>query len=429
MAQFNRYERAVAGALEKFPRLRFAVKEVYKRGIYLVYKNRGSLYRLPQDAVLTTPYQWAGLGVPEVPFFFGYYDKSPWSADMDRFICHRASDAEIGVEVLDKNRRLAEPVGTSSAWNWQQGAMAQWLAGGKKGLVYNKVSGGLLGCQVLGPDLNDIGFIPWPIQAVAPDGKTALSLNYRRLAVMRPDYGYFVDVDNFRPDQALERDGLWMIDLSSGEARLIISLAQLAMFSPCEKLSVANAHKVNHCIFSPNGKRFVFLHRFFVGREKHSRLYVSDLNAGLKLLMSWKMVSHYHWKDDDHVVAWARTPELGNRYYLVNVNTGDIKVLGQDVFDVYGDGHCTFSTDGRWMLSDTYPDRAREQRLLLLDCQQTSRMEAGVFLLPWAFTGTERCDLHPRFSPDNRLISFDSAHTGVRRSYILDVGLIMENRP
>jgi Tol biopolymer transport system component len=36
-----------------------------------------------------------------------------------------------------------------------------------------------------------------------------------------------------------------------------------------------------------------------------------------------------------------------------------------------------------------------------------------------------RCDLHPRWSPDGRWLSVDSAHTGVRRSYLVDVAALL----
>ena len=45
----------------------------------------------------------------------------------------------------------------------------------------------------------------------------------------------------------------------------------------------------------------------------------------------------------------------------------------------------------------------------------------GRFLAPEAFDGEIRCDLHPRWSPDDRQICFDSVHEGHRRVYLMDV--------
>ncbi|MFQ5444658.1 MAG: hypothetical protein ACE5EK_08575 [Nitrospinales bacterium] len=36
-----------------------------------------------------------------------------------------------------------------------------------------------------------------PVQAVSPKGNCIISLNYRRLASLRPDYGYTQEVKNF----------------------------------------------------------------------------------------------------------------------------------------------------------------------------------------------------------------------------------------
>jgi Tol biopolymer transport system component len=41
-----------------------------------------------------------------------------------------------------------------------------------------------------------------------------------------------------------------------------------------------------------------------------------------------------------------------------------------------------------------------------------------------------RVDLHPRFSPDGKFVSFDSAHEGVgRQIYMMDISHIIDNPP
>jgi Tol biopolymer transport system component len=125
-------------------------------------------------------------------------------------------------------------------------------------------------------------------------------------------------------------------------------------------------------------------------------------------------------------LVWGRTEEQGDHYYLINVDDGAWTIVGESVLDKYGDGHPSYSPDRRWIVTDTYPDKARQRHLLLFNTETEELIELGRFFAPWAFDGPERCDLHPRWSPDGRHISIDSAHEGVRKSYILDVDEIVQ---
>lgn len=268
--------------------------------------------------------------------------------------------------------------------------------------------------------------IPFPVQVVHPQGNKALSLNYRRLARLRPDYGYKMEVKNFSPDQPLDKDGIWEVDLNSGNGELIISLSELINIQPRPEMEGAE-HKVNHILYSPLGTRFVFMHRWLGKVGKFSRLYVANSgDISLKILLDDRMVSHYSWEDEDHLLAWARHSSEGDRYYRINVTNSNLEVVGKDILDVLGDGHPSFSPDCRWIITDSYPDRRRQRHLLLFDQQKEKVITLGRFLAPWKFEGEERTDLHPRWSPDGTKISIDSSHQGVRGNYILDISKIIQ---
>jgi Tol biopolymer transport system component len=123
--------------------------------------------------------------------------------------------------------------------------------------------------------------------------------------------------------------------------------------------------------------------------------------------------------------VWGRTNESGDHFYLIDILSGETKIIGKDVLDTYGDGHCSFSQDGRWIVTDTYPDRARHQRLLLYDTRSGRCAILGRFFSPWGFTNSTRCDLHPRWSPDGKWISIDSAYEGLRRTYFVNVAAMV----
>ncbi len=461
MSSYSKFERAAAGLLEVLPGVKPVLKQAYQRLNYLFFRERGFRFALHPGVRLMTPTEWAGIEAgaeSREELFFGYYDKSPWSPDGTRFLCHRLVPPDSGaagpaVEIMlyDRAARCTRVLGRTVAWNLQQGAMLQWLPGsaGRKILFNDRVEG-KLAVRILtlppasgfplsaekrvpnsGQNCNGSieSSIPWPVQAVHPAGREALTLNYRRLAALRPEYGYAVAAENFAPDQPSAEDGIWRIDLNTGRGKLVLSLDFLAAYRPRPEMENAR-HKVNHLLYSPGGSRFAFVHRWFGPRGKSSRLYtaVSD-GSGLRLHLDQRMVSHYCWFDEERLLVWGRAPEAGDHYYCVNMATGEREIVGSGLLDRYGDGHPNFSPNDQWILTDSYPDRRRQRRLLLYRPQTGTLIEAGRFLEPWKFNGPGRCDLHPRWNHSQNgagLVSFDSTHSGRRGTYILDLNAIMD---
>jgi hypothetical protein len=426
MSAYRALERKAAQALESLPWLRNSVKTTYHRLNYLYFRREGFRSQVHPAARLLSAEEWLGAALPpEQGIFFGYYDKSPWCNGMRQVVLHRArSDGNAEVLVLDGEEHSCRSVGLSAAWNYQQGAMAQWLPGqGGMGLIFNDWSGGDLVARIVGPD-GAQSTVPMPVQAIHPSRPEALSLNYRRLARLRSEYGYRVDAANLAPDQPADRDGLWTLDLLSGEHRLLASIAQLAAYEPRAEMQ-RSEHLVNHALYSPAGTRFVFLHRWLGPRGKFSRLWTAGSDGqDLRLLLDYRMISHFNWLDEDRLLVWARAPEAGDGYYVLDVNTGARQPFAGGALNRWGDGHPSLSPDRRWLVTDSYPDRAREQRLVVYRMKDAECIEVGRFFAPWRFDGALRCDLHPRWSPDGRWICVDSAHTGTRMTYFLDVAQI-----
>ncbi|MDJ0637040.1 MAG: hypothetical protein QNJ34_27940, partial [Xenococcaceae cyanobacterium MO_188.B29] len=309
-------------------------------------------------------------------------------------------------------------------WSSQQGSMVQWL--GNQTIIFNDLVEGKLAARIVSLTGKTEKVIYFPIQTVHPNSKEALSLNYKRLARLRPEYGYAPAASNFSSDRSLAEDGIWKVDLESRTGKLIISLETLINYQPRPEMANAE-HKVNHIMDSPQGTKFVFMHRWLGNQGKFSRLYVADAEgSNLQLLLDNRMVSHYSWCDEENLLAWARTKEAGDRYYLINIVTGDKKVIGEGILDIYGDGHPSFSPDKRWILTDTYPDKARKQHLLLYEIATEKLIEVGSFFAPLKYSNAKRCDLHPRWSRDGNFISIDSTYEGQRKTYILDVSAIVK---
>ncbi len=427
MKSYNLLERTIARTLDSFPQLKQVAKTTYQYLNYLYFGDRRFQLALHPQVNIYTPFQWSKTESESGELFFGYYEKTPWSSDMSRFVCHRLKDnTEVEIVVFDHHQQKATVVGTSATWSSQQGSMVQWLpASGGQQIIFNDLVEGKLAARIVSLTEKTEKIVYFPIQTLHPNGKEALSLNYKRLDRLRPEYGYAVAASNFSSDQPLSEDGIWKVDLESETGELIVSLETLIAHQPRPEMANSD-HKVNHIMYSPQGTRFVFMHRWIGNQGKFSRLYVANADgSNLRLLLDDHMVSHYSWRDEENLLVWARTKEKGDRYYLINVITGERQVIGEGILDTYGDGHPTFSPDRRWILTDSYPDRARQQHLQLYEIEINKVAELGKFFAPWQFYGSKRCDLHPRWSPDGQLISLDSTHEGKRMTYILDVSSLV----
>ena len=137
------------------------------------------------------------------------------------------------------------------------------------------------------------------------------------------------------------------------------------------------------------------------------------------------MISHYDWKDGKNILVWARHPKTNNnRFLLCNDEDQSINIIGEGILSE--DGHCSFSSDGRWVLNDTYPDEYGMRTLMLYNWKNNRRIDIARLYSPKEkWWGEIRCDLHPRWSRDGKQICIDSVHSGERQIYVIDVGNII----
>jgi hypothetical protein len=318
------------------------------------------------------------------------------------------------------------PLGESRAWCWQQGCMLQWLPGSRTEVIWNDRDGGHFVSHILDVKTRKRRTLPAPVYALSPDGKWALAPDFSRLHDWRPGYGY-AGVPDRNSNLAVPSDsGIWKLDLTSGKSALILPFAEAAKIPYARGEFGAASHWFNHLLFSPDGSRFSFLHRWglrqpngaipfttrmFTARPDGAGIYVLDPNGD---------TSHYIWRDPRHILAWAWHPSHVNKFYLYEDGTDRVEVVGPDVMTV--NGHCTYLPGNRWILNDTYPDKQRNQNPYLYEVSSGKRVALGHFRSPAAYAGEWRCDLHPRFSPDGRRVTIDSAHGGNgRQIYMIDI--------
>ena len=134
--------------------------------------------------------------------------------------------------------------------------------------------------------------------------------------------------------------------------------------------------------------------------------------------------SHFIWKGNDAIAAWAAPDEGGSRgFYVFPDKTHDCHHVGKDI--MVTNGHITYvpHTNCEWILNDTYPQgEERLQELYLFHVPTSRKITLGKFYEPKEFSGEWRCDLHPRCDQQGKRVFFDSTHEGGKRQvYMIDI--------
>lgn len=312
------------------------------------------------------------------------------------------------------------PISVTRAWNFQQGCMAHWLATSPDSvIIFNDFREGKYVSVILNVfTRKELKIIPNPVSAVSPNGKEAVSLNFSRLRLTRPDYGYGGNGQDARENVQLPSDdGLFLINLETGNAKLLVSLEQVKNLIP--PLQDGKIAWFNHTLFSRGGSKIFWLSRQMEGNIRvTTSLTVNRDGTDLRRCFpdGWAG-SHFDWLNDKELMVTANFD--GKQYAHVLFTTGqkNYKRLGNGLLDY--DGHGTFSPDQKWMVTDTYPSGGlREQKIYLMDMKSEIVKSLGRFIEPAEFEGYWRCDIHCRWSPKGDIIGFNSTMSGSRQVYI-----------
>jgi hypothetical protein len=324
---------------------------------------------------------------------------------------------EMGMVDLEDGDRWTE-LGTSCAWGWQQGCMLQWVPGSATNVLWNDRQGDRFVCHILDTKTGDRRTIPTPVYCLSPDGRCAVTPDFARIQDMRPGYGYPGLPDAHAGDMAPADSGIWRVDLETGKRTLILSLADIAAFGDPHPTMEGAKHYVNHLLFSTDGSRFIFLHRWRPDGGKGgfvTRMFTATPDGrDLYVLDPSGHTSHFIWRDPGHVLAWTRPEGKPAGFYLFTDKTREVRRVGEGIMT--RNGHCTYLPGNEWILNDTYPQgKERLQHVYLFHVATGRRVPLGRFHLPPGYTGEWRCDTHPRSSPDGTTVCIDSPHTGQGR--------------
>ncbi|MBN1246795.1 MAG: hypothetical protein JXC32_04015 [Anaerolineae bacterium] len=397
---------------------------------------------------ISSQYDWMNLTPEPGHFAFGYYDRCPWDSTQELHLAlqipqqdHLPEPGELaGVGVVERRTRRFHKLADTRAWCHQQGAMTLWLKHQPRTFVYNDfVKDG--DCwrpiaRIHNLDRGETGHLDVPIYTISGDGRWGLTLNFSRIP--RRGYSYaLAPLPRDDPNPDLDGDGLFLVDMQSSSTRLIASYRQMIACHPYPYDLAATdpgAYMwLNHAIFNSDSSRAMVLFRTApqmvppVPWRTHMMTMAldgSDLRCSLSDIY-WRhgAISHQIWgRTPGEILVDADWCGRGHEYVVFDESHHPFQA--HRISPGMGPaGHLNFSPDGRRMVADTYPNEDGVQRLALVDVASGEITELGRFLhrTPGA-TGDVRCDLHPRWSADGRLLTVDTIHEGERKVFMLVIG-------
>lgn len=401
-------------------------------------------------------------------YWFGYYNYDTLNYDQTKMLAQYVQhDAEVIKKgmIIDigyfNNAGDFFKLGESDSYSWPQGSMVQWLNSSSQDerIIYNLSKDGRLISKIIDLKTKEQKDIDWSIYGLTPDGKKSIALDMERSYWCRA-YHYESVANPEKEGKIAKGDGIFEIDLEKNTRKLLIPIEKIINVDKEAYFDEAK-HWLEHIMVSPNGKRFCFLHRFTIGNlnDYETRLFIADIDgSNLQIIDGWRKFSwsHFGWNTDDTFAIYAyelkcrkmlhtQSSNIGQNiktkncvkslvkalipktilrfaktmfksqttyYQYYSIVDGKFKLKENFNYPIFSiDGHPSFTNDGRYMITDTYPDDNQYQHLIVFDTIThkgivVAKIYAALHLRPGS------CDLHPKLCKDNSIVVVDSAFDG-----------------
>jgi len=343
----------------------------------------------------------------------GYYDLPPWSRQTGQiaFSSLEPGASEGSIYRMESDGADITYLAHSRAMTANDGAMAQWSADGRRVYFKDREEGTSLIAWV-DAATGEVDALPGDLRMICPTGNENV----------------FFTNSAYRPDDALLRDrgrqGVYVMDLTTGSSRLLVSLEQCLAGHP-RRDEIRNWHLyVKHTKWSPDGKRvmFVFTNEILYAGKYGEEPRVKDICVvdadGRHLRNVGDFGHHPLWHPSGREILancpWPGRPGLG--LVLIDADSGERRLA---TAAMAGSGHPSFSPDGRHIVVDhVLPGEGSGSINLVNVAESTVEHAVQLRVRDHSHVGTH---LHPAWRWDGRQVLFASDASGTSQLCVIDV--------
>ena len=304
---YSKLERNISKILSNFPFAKKISKYFIQIINLIIYKKKYS-FKSISKVHLISPFN-----NDKNESFFGYYDKSPLNNDNKYIIYHSTNYStrlkprnkkKVEIYLYDITTNTHIHLTDSYAFNWQIGSRLQWI--NNKKFIYNDYSFKSKNyvSKIFNLDQNQIEQVfELPIYDCYQD-KFALTLNFLTFNKYENAYSYNAHkIENTYFDSKNE---IKYLDLKNAKSKTIIDIKKIISLKYLNSMEDSN-HVINHIMISPDGSKFLFIHRWFKKGVRFERLILSDISGlDIKIIADERMVSHYSWITNYKFVGYLR---------------------------------------------------------------------------------------------------------------------------
>lgn len=366
--------------------------------------------------------------------YIGHVGTIPWNASGRYIVALRTEfvdrmpgpDDPAEIILLDaENDYAVRAVDTSRGWNVQQGTMLYWNPADPENQFFfndRDPETGKVFCVLYdvsaGRRVREYRFEDTPVGngGVAFDGKHFAAINYARMARLRRVTGYPGAWDWTEGASAPDDDGIFLVDVETGEKRLLVSFRQLAEALRRERPEIDSMPLfINHTLWSRSGERLFFFAR--ANFRKPGRLNASFTIArdGSDLRRQQTHIGgHPEWDAGSRMIG-----SIAKRQAVFDIDSQElVELIGDRELFPDPEGDIALSPDLEW-LANGYKDDGKVYYIVHNRRTGTTFRSPGYDLFG-RVSGDLRCDPAPRWNrTGDRLLIPSMMEDGTRQMFVM----------